>query len=962
MSAAKNTINLISLYSWDRFNSLSYKKKLLSNQRIVLLSLFVSLVTCIGSSQEFSSIKNFYPLDYNGENQNWSISQSSEKIIYVANSKGLLEFNGAYWKQYLSPNESIMRSVKVVDDLIYTGCYMEFGYWKKNASGILEYTSIAQQIEVSLIEDEEFWNIINIGDSIVFQSLQRIYIYNVNDHSVNVIDSDSKITKIFQIDQEVFFQILGDGLFRINDGKAIPFMDHQIVKENELINIFGNEKDLLILTKDNGFYNIKDNKLRKSKMVSNEMLSEYTVYDAISLGNKGYAIGTIAHGLIIINEKGQLKSRTNLNQGLINNTVLTLFEDVTDNIWLGLDNGISYIDTNSTYELHNENYGILGSVYASKTHNDNLYLGTNQGLFYRKVGSKGEFSFIEGTDGQVWCLKVINDTLLCGHDSGTFIVDEGQVEKISNITGTWSIARIDHKSDLLLQGNYDGLYVLEKSNGAWKLRNKLKGFNSSSRYFETLGNEIFVNHEYKGIFKLKVDSSYAKIKSVSIDSTLKGTDSGIAKYNGDLLYAYKKGVFKYDESSQNFIKDSFLSKVYTEDEYESGKLIVDEKENLLWVFTKSNITYITLTGLTDEQRIKNIPLKSKVRKGIIGYENISGLADDKYLIGTTSGYITVDIKQPKPKDFSVHIGQVINGFNEPVKKPHSINVRGEFNNIQNNLELFFYSPEYNKHVSTQYRYQLIGIYDDWSNWSENSSVSFENLPHGDYTFNVVSKIGDAISSNSATYAFEIAKPWYISNVMLLLYAFGVFIFLFLMHSIYKQYYKKQRQELIDKNEKELRLTQVQSEREIIKIKNDKLKVDFSSKSKELAASLLSISKKNDLLRRVKDELSYAKDENSVRTIIKTISKSLRGNDDWDFFQEAFNNADSEFLKKLKQLHPTLTPSDMKLCGYLRLNLSSKEMANLLNITPRSVEIKRYRLRKKLELKHEDNLVNYILAL
>ncbi len=113
---------------------------------------------------------------------------------------------------------------------------------------------------------------------------------------------------------------------------------------------------------------------------------------------------------------------------------------------------------------------------------------------------------------------------------------------------------------------------------------------------------------------------------------------------------------------------------------------------------------------------------------------------------------------------------------------------------------------------------------------------------------------------------------------------------------------------------------------------------------------------------VKDELSYAKYENSLKTIITTISKSLRLNDDWEFFQEAFNNADSEFLKKLKALHPSLTPSDMKLCGYLRLNLSSKEMANLLNITPRSVEIKRYRLRKKLNLQHEDNLGNYILTL
>ena len=67
------------------------------------------------------------------------------------------------------------------------------------------------------------------------------------------------------------------------------------------------------------------------------------------------------------------------------------------------------------------------------------------------------------------------------------------------------------------------------------------------------------------------------------------------------------------------------------------------------------------------------------------------------------------------------------------------------------------------------------------------------------------------------------------------------------------------------------------------------------------------------------------------------------------FKEAFNNADKDFIKKLKSIHPNLTPNDLRLCAYLRLNLSSKEIAPLLNISPRSVEVKRYRLRKKMEL-------------
>ena len=99
---------------------------------------------------------------------------------------------------------------------------------------------------------------------------------------------------------------------------------------------------------------------------------------------------------------------------------------------------------------------------------------------------------------------------------------------------------------------------------------------------------------------------------------------------------------------------------------------------------------------------------------------------------------------------------------------------------------------------------------------------------------------------------------------------------------------------------------------------------------------------------------------SIKSVISNITKSISEEDSWNVFKEAFDTADTDFLKKVKQAHPSLTPNDLRLCAYLRLNLSSKEIAPLLNISVRSVEIKRYRLRKKMELHHEQGLVEYIL--
>ena len=136
-------------------------------------SLFIWLLCLFGlvniNSQELPPIKIYTPEIYGAENQNWSISQCGDKFIYVANNKGLLEFNGEKWKLYNSPSGK-MRSVNVIDNYIYTGSYREFGYWLRNELGDLIYTSLSKRLKIEFLEDEEFWNIINLDNYVLFQS------------------------------------------------------------------------------------------------------------------------------------------------------------------------------------------------------------------------------------------------------------------------------------------------------------------------------------------------------------------------------------------------------------------------------------------------------------------------------------------------------------------------------------------------------------------------------------------------------------------------------------------------------------------------------------------------------------------------------------------------------------------------------------------------------------------------
>ena len=185
-----------------------------------------------------------------------------------------------------------------------------------------------------------------------------------------------------------------------------------------------------------------------------------------------------------------------------------------------------------------------------------------------------------------------------------------------------------------------------------------------------------------------------------------------------------------------------------------------------------------------------------------------------------------------------------------------------------------------------------------------------------------------------------------------------------IHKKYKRYYQNLNDKLIEENNMLLEIQELENERQLMRIKNEQLSQDVDVINRELAASTMSLNSKNELLAFIKEDLKNTSESESrgIKSVISTINKNISKDDSWSVFQEAFDNTDKDFLKKIKQAHPSLTPNDLKLCAYLRLNLSSKEIAPLLNISVRSVEIKRYRLRKKIDLPHEQGLVEYILAI
>jgi len=174
---------------------------------------------------------------------------------------------------------------------------------------------------------------------------------------------------------------------------------------------------------------------------------------------------------------------------------------------------------------------------------------------------------------------------------------------------------------------------------------------------------------------------------------------------------------------------------------------------------------------------------------------------------------------------------------------------------------------------------------------------------------------------------------------------------------------RQKEELITAKEAEARLL-LENE----KLESEKLKTEIESKNRELSSNALATSQKNELLSEVDNKIKELEkaaniDNHSKLRELKFLIKENRSIEtDWQNFKVHFDNVHPNFYQKLTAEYPELSQNDLKHCAYIRVNLTSKEIARIMNISPKSVQMSRYRLKKKFGLTAEHDLFEFINGL
>lgn len=835
----------------------------------------------------------FQTEDYGADAQNWMITQGCDGSIFVANSAGILRYNGFNWDLIPFKDRRRVRSVFLGKDCkIYCGGYRDFGVLEQEGH-LWSYRSISDTAFNN--RQEEIWHIFSANEQLFFQSFADVYQYDYQ--KTRLLSPPENIMFGANLNQEILFPKIRSGLFNFVD---------QAFQEKELTGFFPenakitglsalSEQAILMATQFNGLYLLKNNQITKIDRPIQDLARRDQINRLLRLSDGRLVIGTIQDGIFILDQNLEIKFHINRQSGLSNNTVLALFEDQAGDLWVGTNSGLNLIKLSHPNRYYYDRNDLIGTVISSINHKEDFFLGTNKGLFIR---DEQGLESINAIQDQVWSFwSDSKDNLLIGHNEGTSLYRDKEIYKISTVTGGLQMLQLPNGK--VLQSTYTGWILLQQIDNAWAFEQRIFGTSVAFLNFLLIDHTVYGINSNEGLFKQVFNDDFTQvIQSEKLQGSI--PVPGTAEL---MFYNHKNKAF-FCMSNECFqIKDNTYSKL------------------------QNGIDSTALQQLDLQQRYQSqlTPIDGGYAKIVEPEGSSIECIDLEYLMVNNQTY-AID------------------------KEPLSLK------SVENNLDIQLLSSYYTIQASDyEYTVDYKGTSPYWSNLPKNGKIRLQALQTGSYQVLVRPKDQSTVAT---LLNFEIFPPWYASWLGGMLYLGLTFLSYFFIVRYQKQKAQHTQERLLAEKEREM-------EKERILAKNNELEREVNYKSQMLANSTMTLIQKNKMLNELK---AYIEEElqqsNHIRKtknrLMHLINRNINSDEDWQIFEHNFNQIHQAFMERLQNEYSVLSPNDLKLAAYIRIGLPSKEIAPLMNISFRSVENNRSRLRKKLQLESTDNLKEFLL--
>jgi len=946
---------------------------------IVCLFLFLFLALTDHALASKYPIQNFMPSDYKAGIQNIDFAQNRDMTLFVANNLCILSYNGQSWEKHALQTGKKQRALAFDEkaDRLYFGSQGDLGYFE----GDWKMVSLIDKIPQPAPDFDEVWDVFLLNSKTYFCTFQGIYMFD--GQSISVLTHKDGFNRTFQTNGHLFVQSRQGQLFEIKDQTlyALPYPHHS--SHETIAGVIAQEGGYLLI------YNSGKIELATSFGVTakyeglGKALQGKYVNHVLQLSDSRLAISTQTAGVFLFDLQKQSIENITAQDGLLSNACLRGFQDHSGNLWVGMQNGIAIIDINSPMRFINQEINIQGSGYEACQREEGAYYTTSNGIYFLAKNATRSI-FLKGTEGPAYGMQNIAGKLYAGHHTGLFLLSNGSAKRIAYTHGLWLVKPLQSNPEFAIGGTYSGLFLF-RLNASMELQSigKIGGFEESSRFFEEdREGKIWVGQFYKGLYQLSLSSDLktASPHKITVEQGLPTNEQIIlTRLDNELYLGTPKGIYMVDQVSKRIVKSETFSKAIGEQQV---YLLAQDPQKNVHVYTEDmagffkqissgNYTFVPSSLFQLRYSFNNDLLNVSVNTG-------SGV-----MFNANEGFIHYkpELENRLTAEKQLIVSKVVNVaehsilyerilFGKKVDNSLHLTVSHRAKVLQFEVEAF----QFNEVSNQQFRYFLKGFDEGYGAWTHATTKEYTNLKEGDYEFNVQTKnsLGQVISNQPVI--LEVEPPLHRSLPARVLYVVLGALSLVLVSRLQKRRYQLKALAVEDAKERELLKKQQewieiehQKEQALRQIEEDKMKSELRHLSSLLAASTMNLVVKNEFMESVKVELEEVKQKGksmetkqALEKIVREIDTTLRLQEDWKQFEYHFDQIHGDFLNRLREQYNDLTPNEQKLCALLRLNLSTKEIASLMSITLRGVEIARYRLRKKLDLEQGQNLSKFIL--
>ncbi len=860
-----------------------------STMRFFVRILFVfCILGCFGQEAGMPFYRVYGPQEYQAHRQNWTADQDGNGLMYFANTKGLLIYDGEEWRLERLPNKGHIRSLDIHGNKIFVGGNNELGVFEKKGDSYA-YTSFLEFVPKDLQDFGRVWTSLYHKGHVYYQTDTFVLRVKTDGSSSRIwADWKNRLWKILVFDDALLLNIPKKGMLRLNKDDQFVGMDHGEAFLNAATEFMLKNNSGQLFEKRNTLQLFDGEKALPFENEASDFFLEYGINTAIKIPSGDLVVATINKGLVVLSPDGKLKSHITTENGLSNDVVRGLFVDRQGSLWCALDAGITRLDFDSPISYFDKHNGLHGSVLDIQKFNDRLYVATNDGLL---VQNQDTFERVANITTIVRDLDTIqNQLLVLASYDNTFAIDANQNIKViedskienSQINQLALTLSEDKNSSVILFD--DGMYQIKWDGKDWIVHGQLKGVSGGARSFQQLRpGQFWIGTNSNGVYRFNysmnadgfIDFDKGTLAHYGNEKGVPPGYSRVFHYDGKLfVISLENEVYLYDPTKDQFSTITNFSSyfnlkdetVYPYDGQSNGALWLNVKNGL-----KEQLVKIETSGkgaMPTYYPFSTVATSLKDPFSTINFHS----SEDKLFFGILDEIITYDLTlvESKIEQPDIIISKVATS---KIARQFSTDSVVLDNLAYNNslLSFSYASPNYKDAQNKQYQYKLVGFDEKWSEPSSQNSKEYTSLPPGDYTFKVKALNDYFVESPEATVSFRVSPPWFWNNISILFYILLLGLSTYLISQWRTQALKRKNQALEEAINKAVAETQRQADEiaHLYEVKNR----FFSNISHELRTPLtLILGPSSDLM---EDDALKANQKNKLTFINNNAKRLLR---------------------------------------------------------------------------------------